>query len=63
MITGVSLDCPTWQAMGSGFKNGMTGVVSHGLVHQATFMLTGLCLGMGWECTGPTVGWGSCHWQ
>ena len=42
--------------MGSGFKNGMTGVVSCGPVHWAAFMLAGLHLELGWECLGPTVG-------
>ena len=43
--------------MGSGFRNGMTGVVYHQPFHWAAFMLAGLCLGLGWECVGPTVGW------
>ena len=34
----------------------MTGEVSHGPVHWAALMLAGLCLGLGWECMGPTVG-------
>ena len=62
-ITGTSLDHPTRWAMGSGFKNGMTGVASHRPVCLDAFMLAGLCLGLGWECKGPTVGWGACHQQ
>ena len=51
MMTGTSLDSPTRLATGSGFKNGMTGVVSHGPLCWAALMLAGLCLGLGWECT------------
>ena len=46
--------------MGSGFKDGMTGVASCGSVHQAAFMLAGLCPGLRLKCESPTVGWGSC---
>ena len=59
MITGASLDHPTRQATGSGFKNGMTGAVYHGSVCQAAIMWAGLCPGLGWECMRPTVGWGN----
>ena len=41
--------------MGSGFKNGMTAAVLDVPVHWAAFKLPGLCLGLGWECAGPTV--------
>ena len=49
--------------MGTGFRKGTTGAVSHESVHQAAFMLAGLCPGLGLECIGPTVSWGSCYWQ
>ena len=49
--------------MGSGFRNEMTGVVSLGPVHLAALMLACLCLGSGWECMGPTAGWGIFHQQ
>ena len=55
------MDHPTRQATGSGFKNGMTGMVSCGPVHWAALMLAGLFLGSGWECAGPTAGWGGSH--
>ena len=61
-ITGASLDCPIRWGIGSGFKKGMTWVASYGPVHQATFMLAGLGPGLGWECEGPTFGWGGCCW-
>ena len=62
MITGASLDHPTRWGTGSGFKNGMAGVVSHRPVHWAALMLACLCLGLEWECAGPTVGWGGFCW-
>ena len=61
-ITWASLDHPTRQVIASGSKKGMNGMASCGLVHQTTFRLAGLGPGSGWECEGPTVGWGSCHW-
>ena len=61
-MMGASLDCPTMWAIGSGFKNGIVGVISCGPVHQAIFILASLDLGLGWECERPIVGWGSCHW-
>ena len=62
-ITGASLDHPNRWATGSGFKKGMTGAASCRPVHQATFMLAGLHPELGWECEGPTVGWGNCCQQ
>ena len=57
-ITGASLDHPTRQAIGSLFKKGTIGSASHGTVCWAAFMLAGLSPESGWECEGPTVGWG-----
>ena len=59
-ITGASLDHLTRWAIGFGFKKKKEWA-SCGPVHWAAFMLAGLCLALGWECEGPTVGWGDCH--
>ena len=57
------MDHPTRQATGPGFRNTLTGMVSCRPVHQTALMLAGLCLGLGWECAGPTVGLGSFYQQ
>ena len=62
-ITGASLDHPTRQAIGPGFKNRMAGAVSLGSVCLAAFILSGLCSMLGWECMGPTAGWSGLCWQ
>ena len=61
-MMGASLEHPTSQAIVSDFKNGTVGVASCGSVHWAIFILASLGLGLGWECEGPIVGWGICHW-
>ena len=61
-MMGASLDCPSRWAVRSGFKNGTAGVISHGPVHWAIFILASLSLGLGWECEGPMAALGSCCW-
>ena len=62
MMMGALLDHPTRCAIRSGIKNGTVGVTVHMPVCQVILILASLGLELGWECEGPIVGWGGCHW-
>ena len=57
-----SLDCPTKQAIGSGFEKGTLVVTSHLLCCFAVFMFTSPGPGQGWECVWSIITLGDCCW-
>ena len=60
-ITGASLECPTKQAMGSGFRKGQGWPL---VFFWATLSMVSFGLGSGREHWGPTVGCcGRCQWE
>ena len=60
-MMGVSLDCPTRQVIGSGFRKRMAGVTSHLPLYLAVFIFAGPGLGSGWECRGLIIAFSGCY--